>query len=129
MKYRLWRTLAKGISVFALEPQTKPRGIMGMVAIVGMVFFAIFACDLLSYIPSPSSDVLILKAKSWNSGQVHIWNNLRDDESTRPTDLPSGTKCDRLDSTTYRSPLNPPIYYYRVNCDGVTGYVEIDQVR
>lgn len=70
-----------------------------------------------------------LDAKSWNEGKVHIWNSLHESSATF-IDLPDGTLCEQVDGKTHRliGPP-PPIYYYHVDCDGVIGYVEVDQVR
>lgn len=74
-------------------------------------------------------DTMTLKAKPWNEGKVHIWNNLKEDASTFPTDLSENTACKRLDNHVYELPPDPPIRYYKVDCNGVIGYVETDQVR
>lgn len=70
-----------------------------------------------------------LQAKEWNNGKVHIWHTL-DETTTTFTDVADGTRCTKLDDKTHRliGPP-PPIFYYHVNCNGVIGYVEVDQLR
>lgn len=70
-----------------------------------------------------------LQAKEWNNGYVHVWSSLIESEATH-IDVPESARCARLDDKTHRliGPP-PPIYYYRVACNGVVGYVERDQVR
>lgn len=85
--------------------------------------------DVSSAAPRPSQNTVILKAKPWNNGYVHIWHTLVELEATH-TDVLDGTRCQRLDNKTHQliGPP-PPIYYYHVICNGIAGYVEIDQVR
>lgn len=78
------------------------------------------------------TNTVTLKAKSWNNGKVHVWADIVEIPGVEAnfTDVREGTRCTRLDSKTHRLIGDPPpIYYYRVNCNGVTGYVEVDQVR
>lgn len=72
---------------------------------------------------------VILKAKSWNDGKVHVWQSIVESEATF-INVPDGTRCERLDNQTHKliGPP-PPIFYYHVDCGGVIGYVEVDQVR
>lgn len=96
---------------------------------VGLLVVAV-ALTLLMYALFPSlGSQVILKAKPWNDGNVHIWHTLVEAEATF-TDVREGTRCQRLDNLTHKliGPP-PPIFYYHVACDGVRGYVEVDQVR
>lgn len=71
-----------------------------------------------------------LRAKPWNDGKVHMWQDLRDDSSTTFIDVPENASCARVDNKKYNIlDGGPPIYYYKLSCNGVVGYVEIDQVR
>lgn len=78
---------------------------------------------------TPPREQVTLKAHSWNNGSVHVWSNLNEDATTMHVDVPDGAECKRLDNEWYKSRYAPAIYYYRVNCNGVIGYVERDQVR
>jgi hypothetical protein len=78
------------------------------------------------------TNTVTLKAKPWNNGYVHVWHTIVEAPGvpTPFTDVRDGTRCTRLDQQTHRliGPP-PPIYYYHVDCNGVVGYVEVDQVR
>lgn len=92
-----------------------------------------FAAIVVSYLPDegrpPSGNEVILVAKPWNNGAVHLWHSIVEAEATF-TDLPDGTRCERLDNHMHKLVGPPPaIYYYRVNCGGIAGYVEVDQVE
>lgn len=100
------------------------RKTIALLALVVMIYIALRGGLGLA------DNTLTLKAKPWNNGQVHIWNNLREDASTSPTNLPEGTVCTRLDDKLYKiGNADTAIYYYLVGCDGVIGYVEIDQAH
>lgn len=94
------------------------------------LLFALFVfVALVAYQASPLARQVTLRAQSWNNGVVHLWQNIIESEATY-TDLPDGTRCRRLDSQMHPLVGSPPlIYYYRVNCNGSIGYVEVDQVR
>lgn len=71
-----------------------------------------------------------LTAKEWNDGKVHMWQDLRGDSETTFIDVPESASCARMDDKTYNIlDGGPPIHYYRLTCNGVIGYVEIDQIR
>lgn len=71
-----------------------------------------------------------LKAKAWNNGKVHLWHDVRGDSDTTFVDIADGTSCSKVDDKTHKiGDDGPPIYYYKLNCNGKVGYVEIDQTR
>lgn len=70
-----------------------------------------------------------LRAKSWDDGVVHVWSDLNESSSTH-IDVAENTACTRLDDHTYKMGSgSTAIYYYKLACNGVVGYVERDQVR
>lgn len=70
-----------------------------------------------------------LKAKPWNNGYVHVWIDLNESSATF-VDIPENTNCQRLDDAIYKiGSGSTTIRYYKLICNGTTGYVEIDQVR
>jgi hypothetical protein len=70
-----------------------------------------------------------LRAESWNNGYVHVWANLSE-SSDAYTDVPESASCIRLDDATYKlGSGSTTIRYYKLACNGVIGYVEVDQVR
>lgn len=69
-----------------------------------------------------------LKASPWDNGYVHIWADIS--EGDAHTDVPESASCVKADNRTYTLGSGiTAIDYYKLTCDGVTGYVEIDQVR
>lgn len=78
-----------------------------------------------------SSPQVQLVAKPWNDGMVHMWHGLGGygDDPTH-TDVSESAYCLRVDDEIYQiQDGGPPIYYYLLVCDGIKGYVEIDQTR
>lgn len=70
-----------------------------------------------------------LQAKEWNNGMVHVWSSLIESEATH-VDVPESARCARLDDTVYKlGSGSTAIYYYKLACNGVVGYVERDQAR
>lgn len=76
-------------------------------------------------------DSVHLAAKSWNEGKVHMWHGLGGYGSDSTfTDVSESASCRRLDNKTYQiQDGGPPIYYYKLACNGSVGYVEVDQIR
>lgn len=74
-------------------------------------------------------DIVTLQSKEWNHGKVHIWNNLNEDATTTRISVPDNTPCTILTDAIYETPLPPHISYYRVDCAGVIGFVETEQVK
>lgn len=71
-----------------------------------------------------------LEAKPWNDGKVYAWHDLNEGPDTLHIDIADGTRCDRIDNEWYRLGSGvAAIYYYKLNCNGVIGYVERDQTR
>lgn len=72
---------------------------------------------------------VMLRAEEWNDGMVHVWANLSE-SSDAYTDVPESASCTRLDDATYKiGSGSTTIRYYKLACNGVVGYVEVDQVR
>lgn len=70
-----------------------------------------------------------LRAKPWNEGMVHVWAVLSESNDAH-TDVPESASCTRMDDHTYElGSGSTTIYYYKLSCNGVVGYVERDQVR
>lgn len=76
----------------------------------------------------PSNGVL-LRAKPWNDGQVHLWSQVAEGDVPY-VDIPENTICDRLDDKTHKlGDGTTAIYFYKVNCQGHVGYVAVEQVE
>lgn len=104
--------------------------------LVGLSAVAIAGCVLLvivSVAGSPSSpNTVILKAKPWNNGYVYVWADIVEvpGVEAQATKVRDRARCKRVDDEIHELiGAPPPIYYYHVNCNGVIGYVEIDQAR
>lgn len=70
-----------------------------------------------------------LSAKPWNDGKVHMWAVLSE-SNNEYTDVPENASCARADDVTYTlGSGSTTLYYYKLSCNGVVGYVERDQVR
>lgn len=70
-----------------------------------------------------------LQAKPWNDGKVHMWAVLSESNDDY-TDVPENATCARADDVTYTlGSGSTTLYYYKLACNGVVGYVERDQVR
>lgn len=95
------------------------------------------ACDLMEEIETEGASTggtggtVYLQAKPHNNGVVHIWEDLGKDGLNAPyKDFPDGTACQRVDRKIYKLEGGiATISYYKVNCEGVIGYVEVEQVR
>jgi hypothetical protein len=88
--------------------------------------------------PSKSDDgasignSLKLVAKPWNNGYVHLWAELIEGPGVdaQYKDIPEGTVCTKLDDESHvLGSGDTAIYYFKVNCNGTVGFVEVDQAR
>jgi hypothetical protein len=77
--------------------------------------------------PRPANQV-VLSAKPWNDGYVHIWATLSEGEVAY-TDLREGTLCRKVGGVHHLGRGATAIPFYFVDCGDVRGYVEIDQER
>lgn len=70
-----------------------------------------------------------LQAKPWNNGYVHMWAILSESDNNY-RDVPESASCTRMDDHTYKlGSGSTTLFYYKLACNGVVGYVERDQVR
>lgn len=76
------------------------------------------------------ADQVILQAKSWNNGMVHVWADLAEGPNARYTDVAGGTLCDKVDDRLHALGTGATaIYYHKLRCGDLVGYVEVDQAR
>lgn len=101
---------------------------------IGGAFFAVIVVLylLLNIANGKLTNEVILESKPWNNGYVHVWKTIIEERGVEAlyTDIRDGARCQKLDNEEH--PLvgdGPPIYYYHVDCNGVVGYVEVEQVR
>lgn len=95
-----------------------------------MVLGTVAGVFAFGFSPTATTVRVSLRAKPWNEGKVHIWHDVRGDSNTTFTDVPESASCTKVNDHVYKiGDGGPPIYYYKLICNGVTGYVEIDQVR
>jgi hypothetical protein len=95
-------------------------------ALVAVVIVLLYVTVRFAYAPPMT---VTLQAKAWNNGQVHVWHTLNEAQAAY-TDVRHGTRCDQLDSKTYKLGSGATaIDYVKVDCNGVSGYVETDQAR
>lgn len=121
------------------QPENKLNRIMIPTVIITVVLIVILgviknAMDA----PSKSDDgasignSLKLVAKPWNNGYVHLWNVIIDSPAMNDQykDIPEGTVCTKLDNESHALGSGDlAIYYFKVNCNGAIGFVEVDQAR
>lgn len=70
-----------------------------------------------------------LRAKEWNNGYVHLWTDINE-ASAAHIDVPESASCIRMDDHTYKvGSGSTALFYYKLICNGVVGYVERDQVH
>src|SRR3982751_2850592 len=73
---------------------------------------------------------LKLVAKPWNDGYVHLWSVIIDgpEMNDQYKDIHEGTVCTKLDDESHvLGSGSTAIYYFKVNCNGAVGFVEVDQ--
>lgn len=78
--------------------------------------------------PTPDPNWVTLKAKPWNNGMVHVWVFVAEGDVPRK-DLPAGTRCRKDSGVHLLGSGATAISFYKVNCNGVIGFVEVDQVH
>ena len=60
-------------------------------------------------------------------GVVYLYENMNPMSSPR-IDIPVETICIRLDGRVYTIDFDPPLHFYRLQCQGASGYARIHQV-
>jgi hypothetical protein len=119
------------------QPENKLNRIMIPTVIITVVLIVILgviknAMDA----PSQSADAasignsLKMVAKPWNNGYVHLWAELTEGPNEQFKDIAEGTVCTKLDDESHvLGSGDTAIYYFKVNCNGAVGFVEVDQAR
>ena len=57
--------------------------------------------------------------------QVQMFDTLHDEPDLKVTTFPNGTVCTKLGGPFVVEPEVSPMYFYRLNCNGITGYVNV----
>lgn len=68
-----------------------------------------------------------IKGREWSYGIIHLRRNLMDKDSE--IDIPISADCILLDRKSRPAGLQPVIYFLKVKCDGLVGFVEVNQVN
>lgn len=75
-------------------------------------------------------DAVTLHAPTWGDGKVYLFDELREGPDVQYAAFPSGTRCTRHDPTLYRlGEGSTALFFYQLECKGVTGYVNRQWVR
>jgi hypothetical protein len=131
-------TVALSLGTAGAHPADKFSRIMTSAVIISLVLIVLIVV-VKNAMPAPSlrdgasiANSLKLVAKPWNDGYVHVWADLTEgpDVDAQYKDIHEGTVCTKLDNESHvLGSGDTAIYYFKVNCSGTIGFVEVDQAR
>lgn len=94
-----------------------------------LILLAVIVGGFILYGLLAQSAQVTLRAAPGNT-KVQMFDKLRSGSNVKVTTFPAGLRCTKLgDMLRYNDDGGPPMYFYKLTCDGTTGYVNADWVR